>query len=117
MNQKISSTDIKLQRPEQKINLQEEEKQTRRLAERYRCEFVDLKNSPIDPELFRAIPAELMFRYNFVPLKNINGALLIAIADPSELLLTDELGVLLDRKLVVKVATPSQIADILKKSE
>jgi|RhiMetdeSRZDD1v2_1073273.scaffolds.fasta_scaffold68242_6 type IV pilus assembly protein PilB len=104
-------------RLDSKPSLQDEEKEARRLAERYRCEFVDLKNSPIDPELFRAIPAELMFRYNFVPLKNINGALLIAIADPSELLLTDELGVLLDRKLLVKVATSSQIANILKKSE
>ena len=78
---------------------------------------MDLKNSPIDPELFRTIPAELMFRYHFVPLKNVNGSLMIAIADPSELLLTDELGILLGKKLVVKVATHSQISDILKKSE
>jgi type IV pilus assembly protein PilB len=118
MNQKvINPGDIKLQRSEQKVNPQEEEQQTRRLAERYRCEFVDLKNSPIDPELFRTIPAELMFRYNFVPLKGVNGSLMVAIADPSELLLTDELGILLGKKLVVRVATPSQISDILKKSE
>ena len=117
MNHKIALPVEKLpSRLESKPSFKDEEKEARRLAERYRCEFVDLKNFPIDPELFRAIPAELMFRYNFVPLKNINGALLVAISDPSELLLTDELGVLLDRKLVVKVATPSQIADILKKS-
>ncbi|PYV44618.1 MAG: pilus assembly protein PilB [Acidobacteria bacterium] len=119
MNQKITlSADTKLQpKLDKKANLQEEEKEARRLAERYRCDFVDLKNFPIDPELFRTIPADLMFRYNFVPLKHINGSLLIAISDPSELLLTDELGVLLGRKLVVKVATRSQIGDILKKSE
>src|SRR4030095_11767993 len=118
MNQKIiNPADVKLQRSEQKVNPQEEEQQTRRLAERYRFEFVDLKNSPIDPELFRTIPAELMFRYNFVPLKGVNGSLMVAIADHSELLLTDELGILLGKKLVVKVATPSQISDILKKSE
>ncbi len=107
MNQKvINPADSKLQsKLEQKVNPQEEERATRRLADRYRCEFVDLKNSPIDPELFRTIPAELMFRYNFVPLKDVNGSLMIAIADPSELLLTDELGILLGKKLVVKVAT------------
>jgi type IV pilus assembly protein PilB len=44
--------------------------QTRRLAERYRCPFVDLREQRIDPELFRSIPAELMFRYNFVPLES-----------------------------------------------
>jgi hypothetical protein len=37
----------------------------RRLAERYRCPFVDLLEQRIDPDLFRSIPAELMFRYKF----------------------------------------------------
>jgi type IV pilus assembly protein PilB len=118
MNKAIHPADIKLQpKLDQKANALDEEKEARRLAERYRCEFVDLKNFPIDPELFRAIPADLMFRYNFIPLKPSNGSLLLAISDPSELLLTDELGVLLGKKLVVKVATASQISDILKKSE
>ncbi len=40
-----------------------------RLAERYRCPFVDLFEQRIDPELFRSIPAELMFRFNFVPME------------------------------------------------
>jgi type IV pilus assembly protein PilB len=119
MNQKIiSSPELKLQaKSEQKINPEEEERAAKRLSERYRCEYVDLRNSPIDPELFRTIPADLMFRYNFVPLKSLNGSLLIAIADPSELLLTDELAELLGKKIVVRVATASQISDILKKSE
>ena len=95
----------------------EEEQQARHLAQRYRCEFVDLANFPMDPELFRNIPAEWMFRYNFVPLKMVNGALMVAIADPSELMLQDELGTLLGKRLVVRVARASQIGDILKKSE
>ncbi len=119
MNQKlISPPETKSQpKSDKRPNYQEEEQQSRRRAERYRCEFVDLKNFPIDPELFRSIPAEMMFRYNFVPLKTMGNSLLIAIADPSELLLTDELAVLLGKKLAVKVATASQISDILKKSE
>ena len=40
----------------------------KRLAERYRLEFVDLSKFSIDHELFRAIPAELMLRYGFVPI-------------------------------------------------
>ena len=102
---------------DQRLGPGEEEGQARRLAQRYRCEFVDLKNFPMDPELFRNIPAEWMFRYNFVPLKMVNGALMVAIADPSELMLQDELGTLLGKRLVVRVARPSQIGDILKKSE
>ena len=116
----MSSQKQSLQDPaaaDQRLGAGEEEDQARRLAQRYRCEFVDLKNFPMDPELFRNIPAEWMFRYNFVPLKMVNGALLVAMADPSELMLHDELGTLLGKRLVVRVARPSQIGDILKKSE
>ena len=100
-----------------RLDAREEEQRARDLAQRYRCDFIDLKNFPIDPELFRNIPAEWMFRYNFVPLSMVQGQLLMAIADPSELMLRDELGVLLGKKLMVRVARASQIQDILKKSE
>jgi type IV pilus assembly protein PilB len=89
----------------------------KRLARRYRYEFVDLKNYQIEHELFRQIPADLMFRYNFIPLKSMGNSLVVAVADPSELLQIDELALLLNKTLVVKVATASQIGDILKKSE
>ena len=46
----------------------QEREVARKLAERYRCGFIDLTEQRIDPELFRTIPADLMFRYNFVPL-------------------------------------------------
>ena len=88
-----------------------ERERTRRLAERYRCEFIDLGQHHIDPELFRSIPADLMFRYNFVPLEGHNNSLVVAVADPSQLLLTDELALLLGKKLLIKVATASQISD------
>src|SRR5579863_4190077 len=91
-----------------------ERDQARRLAERYRCPFVDLREQRIDPELFRSIPAEMMFRYKFVPLESHNGTLVVAIADPSQLQQTDELALLLNKRLQIKVATTSQIDDLLK---
>ncbi len=94
-----------------------ERERTRRLAERYRCAFIDLREHRIDPDLFRSIPADLMFRYNFVPLQGHDNTLVVAVADPSQLLLTDELALLLGKKLVIKVATASQISDLLKRTE
>jgi type II secretory ATPase GspE/PulE/Tfp pilus assembly ATPase PilB-like protein len=94
-----------------------ERDQARRLAERYRCPFVDLKEQRIDPELFRSIPAELMFRYKFVPLESHDSTLTVAMADPSQLQLTDELSLLLGKRLQIKVATTSQIDDLLKRTE
>ncbi len=119
MNHKLASPlPSKLTLPREGQNRAgDEEAEARRLAQRYRYEFIDLKNSPIDPDLFRSIPAEMMFRYNFVPLRSEERGLTVAIANPGELPLTDELSALLGRKLIIKVATPAQIADILKKSE
>jgi type IV pilus assembly protein PilB len=96
---------------------QGEREKSRRLAERYRCGFVDLFEQRIDPELFRSIPAELMFRFNFVPMEAQGTALVIAVADPSQVLLSDELPLLLGKKLILKVATPTQISDLLKRTE
>jgi type IV pilus assembly protein PilB len=94
-----------------------ERDQAKKLAERYRCAFVDLREQRIDPELFRSIPAELMFRYKFVPMEARANTLMVAMADPSQLHLTDELALLLGKKLQIKVATTSQIDDLLKRTE
>jgi len=94
-----------------------ERDQARKLAERYRCPFVDLREQRIDPDLFRSIPAELMFRYKFVPLEAHDTTLVVAMADPSQLHLTDELSLLLGKRLQIKVATTSQIDDLLKRTE
>ncbi len=94
-----------------------EQDHARRLAERYRCPFVDLAEQRIDPDLFRSIPAELMFRYNFVPLAAHDSTLVVAVVDPSQLQQTDELALLLGKRLQIKVATASQIGDLLKRTE
>ena len=94
-----------------------EEQEARSLAERYRYQFIDLSLVSIDAELFRSIPVELMFRYNFVPVEANNGSLDIAIADPRQLATLDEISLLLDKKVRIKVATLSQISGLLKKTE
>src|SRR5947209_6019612 len=91
--------------------------QAKAAAARYRCEFVDLREGVIDHDLFRSIPVDLMFRYNFVPLAANNGTLEIALSDPRNLATIDELSLLLHKKLRVRVATGSQIGDLLKKTE
>jgi type IV pilus assembly protein PilB len=95
----------------------QETDQARTVASRYRCEFVDLREVRIDHDLFHSVPVDLMFRYNFVPITGQNGTLEIALADPRNLNLIDELSILLQKKLKVKVATLSQISDLLKKTE
>src|SRR5881628_2419241 len=88
------------------------------VARRYRCEFVDLHNFQLQHDLFKKIPVDLMFRYNFVPLdETADGRLAIAIADPSQLMMIDEISLLLGKRIVTKVSTLAQISEILKKTE
>jgi type II secretory ATPase GspE/PulE/Tfp pilus assembly ATPase PilB-like protein len=93
------------------------EQKARDMAARYRCEFVDLRDYHLDAELFKTVPVDLMFRYNFVPLEQNDSTLSIAIADPSKLMMIDEIGLLLNRRIKTKVATLVQISEILKKTE
>src|SRR3954469_17531075 len=89
----------------------------RRLAERYRLEFIDMDTFKIDQELFRSIPAELMLRYGFVPYRRVGKALEIVVSDPTDLPMIDELAVLLSTPIKVAVGPKSAIESILKKSE
>src|SRR6202042_894133 len=87
------------------------------LARRYQAEFVDLKNFKIQHELFKTVPVDMMFRYNFVPLEQMDGRLAIAVSDPSKLMVLDEISGLLGTRLVTRVATLTQITELLKKTE
>src|SRR5512140_1010959 len=91
--------------------------QARRLAERYRVEFVDMDNFRIDQDLFRSIPADLMLRYGFVTYRREGKTLVIVVSDPTDLRMIDALGVLLATPIKVTVGARSAIESILKKSE
>src|SRR5437868_3600288 len=88
-----------------------------RLAERYRFEFVDMDHFPIDQDLFRSIPADLMLRYGFVPFKREGKSLVIVVSDPTDIPMIDELTHLLGTPIKVTVGARSAIESILKKSE
>ncbi len=94
-----------------------EEQNAKLLAERYRLEFIELKDFQIDHSLFRSIPVDLMFRYNFVPFKKENDILYVVVADPSNILMVDDLELQLGIRIRMLVGTQSAIQDVLKKSE
>ncbi len=89
----------------------------RRLAERYRLEYVDMDQFYIDQDLFRSIPADLMLRYGFVPHHRKGDVLAIVVSDPTDVPKLDELALLLGSRLRISVGTASAIDGILKKNE
>jgi type IV pilus assembly protein PilB len=96
----------------------DEVEKARDIARRYRCEFIDLTDFQLHHDLFEKIPVHLMFRYEFVPLdETADGQLVIAIANPSQLMMIDEISLLLGKRLITKVSTKKQISEILQKTE
>jgi type IV pilus assembly protein PilB len=98
-------------------NLDAELEQARRLADRYRFEFADLREFHLDPDLLRSIPLDLMVRYQFLPLEAHDHQLTVAVGDPTNLDRLDELETKLNRQLIVKVAAPSQVLETLRRTE
>ncbi len=89
----------------------------RRLAERYRLDYLDMHEFRIDQELFRSIPADLMLRYGFVPYRRDGRSIVIVVSDPTDLPMIDELSVILGTPVRVMVGARSAIEGMLKKSE
>jgi type IV pilus assembly protein PilB len=87
------------------------------MAERYRLKFIQLEDSPVDYSLVQALPVDLMLRNKFVPVRRENGHMVIAMADPSDLMLLDELKAQLRVSLKVEVATWSAIEGVLRKGD
>ena len=94
-----------------------QEAHARRLASRYRLEYVDMAQFYVDQDMFRSIPVDLMLRYGFVPHRRDGDTLVIVVSDPTDLPGLDELSLLLGTPITVTVGTPSAIESILKKSE
>jgi type IV pilus assembly protein PilB len=95
----------------------EEETAARQVARRYRLQFVDLKPDEIDYHLVHELPVDLMVRHNFVPLRREGNTLFVAMADPTDLDLIDELEAQLGLRLKTSVATLSSVGEALKRGD
>ena len=85
------------------------------LAESLRMPFVTIAAYQIDPRMLETIPARIVTHYNFVPLREHDGKLEIAISDPLDLHTLDEIRLLLKRPLQVMLASADEIAETIKK--
>ncbi len=96
---------------------EDDRKRAAELAERAGVPFDDLSEFRGDPELFRQIPVDVMVRYQFVPLERQGDVVVVAMADPSNVLAVDEVELAIGGPVEVKVGPAGKIAEILEKSE
>ncbi|OGD24246.1 MAG: pilus assembly protein PilB [Candidatus Aminicenantes bacterium RBG_13_63_10] len=94
-----------------------EEREVRKLAERYRVPFIDLAKAVPDRELVQSFPADFLHRSGFIPLSSDGHTVTIAIADPSDITTIDAIESFLGRKVQVMAASKRAINEALRQSE
>jgi len=87
------------------------------LARQFHLEYLSLEGVVQDPELLASLPAGLPLRYNFLPIARLENGLVIAVADPTDVVHLDELELILNTPLVLRVAARSKILRLLEKGE
>ncbi len=103
--------------PESSKALLAEDRETRKLAERYGVPVVDLTAVPIDRELVQSFPPDFLYRANVVPLEQTERSLKIAVADPSDIATIDAVEAMAGRPVEVVAAPKRLIHEALRKSE
>ena len=94
-----------------------EEALERALAEQFGLEYVDLSGFKVDDNILATITPDLVYRYHFVPLELREETLVVAIADPTDVIQLDDLELLLGRPIAIKLATAAAIAQVLRHGE
>jgi type IV pilus assembly protein PilB len=84
------------------------------LARQVGMEFVPELKGRIEQEALEQLPGELALRYRVLPLRKENGALIIAMADPLNLMAVDDLRLFTGLEIKPVVAAPREIDEAIE---
>lgn len=92
-----------------------EEELAEALATQFQYEYIDLSDQVLDPELLAMLPSDVPMKYNLVPLDQIENKLVVAIADPTDVVALDNLELQLGLSLELMVAAKGQIERLIER--
>jgi type II secretory ATPase GspE/PulE/Tfp pilus assembly ATPase PilB-like protein len=80
------------------------------------CElrYVVPSKLPLSPDLARRVPARFATHYGFVPVEERNGTIVVALSDPLNAQLLDDIRLVLKQRIEAVVATPDEITAATK---
>lgn len=84
------------------------------LADFCEMRFVLPSKMDIPQELFSKVPARFATHYGFVPIQERNGTLVVAISDPMNTQLLDDIRLVLKRRIEAVVTTPQEITRVTR---
>ncbi|MFO0967079.1 MAG: ATPase, T2SS/T4P/T4SS family [Gemmataceae bacterium] len=84
------------------------------LAQELGMELVDLNKINIAPETMRNLPVRLVHRRSLLPISRENGTLVVATGDPFDVYAIDELQTITGLHIQAVLASPREIARLIK---
>ncbi|MFH1782742.1 MAG: ATPase, T2SS/T4P/T4SS family [Candidatus Omnitrophota bacterium] len=85
------------------------------LSEQLNIPYVKLESLNVKDSVIKQVPAKLVLNYKLMPIKFENDTLTIAISDPLDIKILDDLRLLLDCEVVGVLAGSKDIMDAIKK--
>ena len=79
------------------------------LSRHYGVPAIDLNEIQIDADAMKMIPADVIFKYQAIPIKRVGSTLRVAMSDPSNILAIDDIKFLAGCHVEVFVSTESAI--------
>ncbi len=76
--------------------------------------FITLSHYEIDPDILDSIPADIVRKYQIIPVDKTGDTLTVALADPSNIVLIDELRLLTSNKIVPVISFESDIQEAIR---
>ncbi|HEX9977908.1 MAG TPA: ATPase, T2SS/T4P/T4SS family [Acidimicrobiia bacterium] len=78
-------------------------------------EFVNMNDVTIDPGAAALIPESLARRYGVIPIRFEQDALVVAMADPANVLVIDDVRAITGLRIIPKIATRGDIEDAIRR--
>lgn len=109
-----ANKDLPLQEALLQLGFAEETDLYRALADFCEMRFVAPSKETVAQEVIAKVPARYATHYGFVPLAEQRGALLVAVSEPLNTHLLDDIRMVLKQRIVPAVATPREIQKTIK---
>jgi type II secretion system protein E len=97
----------------QAVSMSSEEEGLMEMAHRLNMEFIRMRDYEIDPNLVTAFPAQAAQFYGVFPIRNDNGTIIVAMSNPSDFRILDDIELLVGRPVRGAVTRPTDVIDLI----
>ncbi|MBL7131934.1 MAG: Flp pilus assembly complex ATPase component TadA [Candidatus Omnitrophica bacterium] len=85
------------------------------LSQQLEIEYIKIKNLKLKPEILKKVPAKFAYHYKLMPIRSERGILTIAIADPLDIHIIDDVSLLVGLKAEAVLASEKDILEAIRK--